>query len=108
MVIDVPILISALSLLVAIIVAITSIRSRNASTDKQEASQITTLIVKLENIADGVNEIKSDMRNVKNDVQDLRDRLIIVEQSTNLHTIGWMVWKENVQTSKGNNINRRG
>ena len=81
MVIDVPILISALSLLVAIIVAITSIRSRNASTDKQEASQITTLIVKLENIADGVNEIKSDIRNVKNDVQDLRDRLIIVEQS---------------------------
>ena len=82
MVIDVPILISALSLLVAIIVAITSIRSRNASSDKQEASQITTLIVKLENIADGVNEIKSDMRNVKNDVQDLRDRLIVVEQST--------------------------
>ncbi|MBR0425823.1 MAG: hypothetical protein IJK01_06865 [Clostridia bacterium] len=82
MMVDVPILISALSLLVAIIVAITSIRSRNASSDKQEASQITTLIVKLENIADGVNEIKSDMRNVKNDVQDLRDRLIIVEQST--------------------------
>lgn len=82
MVIDVPILISALSLLVAIIVVITSIRSRSTSADKQEASQITTLIVKLENIADGVNEIKSDMRNVKNDVQDLRDRLIIVEQST--------------------------
>ena len=81
-VIGVPILISALSLLVAIIVVITSIRSRNASADKQEASQITTLIAKLENIADGVSEIKSDMRNVKNDVQDLRDRLIIVEQST--------------------------
>ena len=82
MVIDVPILISALSLLVAIIVVITSIRSRNASADKQEASQIITFIVKLENIADGINEIKSDMRNVKNDVQDLRDRLVIVEQST--------------------------
>lgn len=81
MVIDVPILISALSLLVAIIVAITSIRRGNSADDKQSASQITTLIVKLENIADGVNEIKSDMRNVKNDVQDLRDRLIIVEQS---------------------------
>ena len=82
MVISVPILISASSLLVAIVAVITGIRSRNASTDKQEASQITTLIVKLENIADGVNEIKSDMRNIKNDVQDLRDRLIIVEQST--------------------------
>lgn len=82
MMVDVPILISALSLLVAIIVAIVSIRRGNADHDKQSASQITTLIVKLENIADGVNEIKSDMRNVKNDVQDLRDRLIIVEQST--------------------------
>lgn len=81
MMIDVPILISALSLMVAVIVAIVSIRRGNSSDDKQSASQITTLIVKLENIADGVNEIKSDMRNVKNDVQDLRDRLIIVEQS---------------------------
>lgn len=82
MAVNVPILISALSLLVAIIVAITSIRRGNSTDDKQSASQITTLIVKLENIADGVNEIKSDMRNVKSDVQDLRDRLIIVEQST--------------------------
>lgn len=82
MMVDVPILISALSLLVAIIVAIVSIRRGNSTDDRQSASQITTLIVKLENIAEGVNEIKSDMRNVKNDVQDLRDRLIIVEQST--------------------------
>ena len=43
---------------------------------------MTTLIVKLENINNGVNEIKSDMRNMRNDIQDLRDRLIIVEQST--------------------------
>ena len=82
MTIDVPILISGLSLLVAVIVAITSIRGRNASVDKQEASQITTLIVKLENIAEGVNEIKADMRTVRNDVQELRDRMVIVEQST--------------------------
>jgi len=82
MTIDVPILISGLSLLVAVIVAITSIRGRNASVDKQEASQITTLIVKLENIAEGVNEIKADMRSMRNDVQELRDRMVIVEQST--------------------------
>ena len=82
MTISVPILISGLSLLVAVIVAITSIRGRNASVDKQEASQITTLIVKLENIAEGVNEIKADMRSMRNDVQELRDRMVIVEQST--------------------------
>ena len=44
--------------------------------------QSLPLIVKLENIGNGVNEIKSDMRNMRNDIQDLRDRLIIVEQST--------------------------
>ena len=49
---------------------------------RKEASEMTTLIVKLETINNGVNEIKSDMRNMKTDIQDLRDRLIIVEQST--------------------------
>lgn len=79
---DVPILISALSLIVAIIVAFSTIRSRNSTEDKQEASQITTLIVKLENINDGINEIKSDMKSVRTDMQELRDRVVIVEQST--------------------------
>ena len=82
MTVDVSILISAVSLLVAIVVAIVTIRGRNSSVDKQEASQITTLIVKLENISDGVNEIKLDMRSLRTDVQELRDRMVIVEQST--------------------------
>lgn len=82
MTIDVPILFSGLSLIVAIIVAISNIKSRNANDNRESASQITTLIVKLENISDGINEIKSDMRNMKNDVQDLRERVIRVEQKT--------------------------
>lgn len=80
--VDVTIIISFMSLLVAVAVGITNIRRNNATDDRQEASETTTLIVKLENINDGVNEIKSDMRNLRNDVQDLRDRLIMVEQST--------------------------
>lgn len=80
--IDVPILISVLSLLVAAAVGISSIKRNKSSDDRQEASEMTTLIVKLENINNGVNEIKSDMRNMRSDIQDLRDRLIIVEQST--------------------------
>lgn len=80
--VEVPILISFLSLCIAGIVAITSIRKSNKNDDKKAASEMTTLIVKLENIGNGVNEIKSDMRNMREDIQDLRDRLIIVEQST--------------------------
>ena len=63
-------------------VGVSGIRRNQATDDKKEASEMTTLIVKLENINNGVNEIKSDMRNMRNDIQDLRDRLIIVEQST--------------------------
>lgn len=80
--VDMTIIISFISLFVAGIVGITNIRRNNGIDDRQEASETTTLIVKLENINDGVNEIKSDMRNLRNDVQDLRDRLIMVEQST--------------------------
>lgn len=80
--IEVPILISGLSLLVAIVVAIANLRKDHEQSDRREASETTTLIVKLENINNGVNEIKSDMRNMRDDIQDLRDRLIIVEQST--------------------------
>jgi len=80
MTVDLPILISGLSLIVAIIVAASNIRSRNAEDNRESASQITTLIVKLENISDGINEIKTEMRTMKNDVQDLRDRVVRVEQ----------------------------
>ena len=94
--IELTILISALSLIVAIIVAITNIRNQNYRADRESTSQITTLIVKLENIADGINEIKSDMRNVKNDVQDLRERLAIVENASKSahHRIDLLVGKE--------------
>ncbi|MBR1732169.1 MAG: hypothetical protein IJ729_00270 [Alloprevotella sp.] len=79
--VSVPVLISGLSLAVAVIVAITNLRRNNAADDRRAATETTTLIVKLENINNGVNEIKSDMRSMKSDIQDLRDRLIIVEQS---------------------------
>ena len=78
----IPIAISVCSLIVSAVVGFSAIKSRNSNDTKQETSQLTTLIVKLENIADGVNEIKADMRNMKDDVRELRDRVIACEQST--------------------------
>lgn len=78
----IPIAVSILSLIVSAIVGFSTIKSRNSSDTKQETTQLTTLIVKLENINDGVNEIKADMRNMKDDVRELRDRVIKVEEST--------------------------
>ena len=38
------------------------------------------VIVKLENIGDGVNEIKADMKNVKEDMKGINVRLVRMEQ----------------------------
>ena len=82
--IEVTTLISALSLIIAIVVAISNIRNKNYINDRESASQVTTLIVKLENIADGINEIKADMRSIKTDVDDMRERVVRVEQSVKM------------------------
>ena len=34
---------------------------------------MTTVIVKLENIGDGVTEIKSDLKNIKDDIKEFRE-----------------------------------
>ncbi len=41
----------------------------------------TLLMTKLENIADDVKDIKRDYRETRTEVQNLRDRVIAVEQS---------------------------
>ena len=48
---------------------------------KADASQITTVLIKLENIADDIAEIKADLKSVKAEVQDLRERIAKVEAS---------------------------
>jgi len=55
---------------------------RNSKKDNQhDAAQLTTVIVKLENIGMGIAEIKSEMSNVKNDIKEDRERIIRVEES---------------------------
>ena len=76
------IVISVLSLTVTAIVGFTSLRRGKSADDHQEAAEMTTVIVKLEVISTGITEIKSDMRNLQTSQQELRDRLIICEQST--------------------------
>lgn len=81
--IEVPVLISLLSLIVAAtmcIINLTNLKRSRSHDTRQEAIELTTLLVKLENISNGVNEIKSNMRDMENDNKELRDRLIVVEQ----------------------------
>lgn len=52
------------------------------ATEKEDTTQITTVLIKLEGIADGIAEIKADMKNVKSDIRQLYERLAKVEAST--------------------------
>lgn len=81
MTIEIALLISGISLAFGIYQGITTLK-RNSKVDvKNDASELTTVIVKLENIGAGITEIKSEMTNVKNDIKENRERIIKVEES---------------------------
>lgn len=80
MTIEVALLISGVSLAFGIYQGITNMRRNSKKDDQHDAAQLTTVIVKLENIGMGIAEIKSEMTNVKADIKESRERLIKVEQ----------------------------
>lgn len=51
------------------------------ATSKEDTTQITKVLTKLDFIADNVNEIKIDVRDTKADMQDLRERVALTEAS---------------------------
>ena len=48
---------------------------------EERATANTLMMTKLENIADDVKDIKRDYKETRAEVQDLHDRVLIVEQS---------------------------
>lgn len=70
----IPIGISVLSLLLAIYTFL----SRNT---KENTTELTTVIVKLENIGNGITDIKSEIASMKNDQKEDHDKLIKLESS---------------------------
>ena len=68
--------------IVSVIALLFSVYQYIKASEKEDTSQITTVLIKLENISEGITEIKSDMRSVKEDVQKLRERIVAVEAST--------------------------
>lgn len=81
MTIEVAIVISGLSLAFGIYTGISNLKRNQKADTKQDTAELTTVIVKLENIGNGITEIKSEMTNVKNDIKEDRERLIRVEES---------------------------
>ena len=81
MTIEIALIISAVSLGFGIYQGVSNLKRNDRQDNRAEATQITAVIVKLETIGEGVNEIKVDMRNIKNEINDIRERLTKVEES---------------------------
>jgi len=79
---EVALLISGISLAFAIYQGIANMKRNQKADDKNEASQLTTVIVKLENIGNGITEIKAEMNNVKTEIKESKERIIKVEESS--------------------------
>lgn len=80
MTIEIAIVLSASSLIFSIISGVSGMKRNARTEDKNDASQLTTVIVKLENIGNDIKEIKTDLRDVKADIQSHAEKLIKIEQ----------------------------
>ena len=86
-----PIIISAISLLLAI-------DTYSSKANKDLNTDLTTVIVKLENIGNGIADIKAEIASLKSDQRDDHDKLIKVEASL---ATAWKRIDELVGKSKG-------
>lgn len=82
MTIELTLLISGVSVAFGVFAGIINMKRNSKSDDKRDASEMTTVIVKLENIGTGITEIKSEMTNVKNDIKEDRERIVRIEESS--------------------------
>ena len=80
--IEFAVLLTVLSVCASIYFGLTNARRSQKTDDQKQASETTSMIVKMENIGNGVNEIKSDIKSIRDENKESRERLIIVEQST--------------------------
>lgn len=80
MTIEVALVLSAISLAFGIHQGVSNLKRNNRTDAKTDASQLTTVIVKLENIGNDITEMKGDMRDVKDDIKDHSTRLVKAEQ----------------------------
>lgn len=72
--VSIPIIISIGTLLFSIYVYLTS-------NSKNNTTELTTVIVKLENIGNGIADIKAEINNMKTEQKEDHDRLIKLESS---------------------------
>lgn len=78
---DVSQIIAIISTCFAVFFGLQALRRNRTSDDKADATQLATVIVKLDAVGTTVNEIKTDMRTFKTEQQYLRDKIVAIETS---------------------------
>ena len=81
MVAIISLIVSVLSVGFAIYMGVVNMKRNREADERKSTTEMTTVIVKLENIGKDTSEIKNELRSVKEDVQGLRERVAIGEQS---------------------------
>lgn len=74
-------ILAIVSPLAALIFGYFSFNNSRKKMEHEEASERTTLIVKLENINDNVKDVKSDVKGIRDDILALTERVAKVEAS---------------------------
>ena len=77
---DISTVISVLSLILAISVFVSNLRRSNKKDTQADASQFTTVIVKLENIGNDIGEIKVENKEFRADIRAHSEKLVEHEQ----------------------------
>ncbi len=70
-------IVSVVSCVIALIALWRNLKADNNA----NVGQMTEIAIKLENISNNTLEIKNEIKTVKQDIEKLRERVIIVEQS---------------------------
>ena len=80
MTVEVAIVISVISLVFGIVSSIATMKRNARTDDRKDASELTTVIVKLENIGNDIKDIKTDLKDMKLDIQNHAEKIVRLEQ----------------------------
>lgn len=80
MTVELAVIISIISLGFGIYSGVANLKRNSRNDTKMDQSQLTTVIVKLENIGNDISEMKSDLRDAKEDLKNHSERLVKIEQ----------------------------
>lgn len=79
--VEIAVVISVLSLIFTVFQGASAMKRNSKKDTKEDTVQLATVIVKLEDIDRGVKSIQEDMRDVRSDIQQNRERIIKAEES---------------------------